>query len=92
MEYQDDRTDKERETHQDIVLMTDTFMSGWGRADGGTSYAGWACRPEHVNQVKRWVCGRGESRNVEVVDGDFRPQGIGHTHIYVVNDGHPSIQ
>ena len=92
MEYQDDRTNEQKKTHRFIVAMTDTFMSGWGKAENGTSYAGWACRHEHIEQVEQWVRSRGDAKRVRIVGSDWRPRGTGHTHIYVVNNGHPSIQ
>ena len=88
----DDRTPDERKTHVWIVAGTDSFLSGWGRAKGGVSYAGWACRWEHLNQVEKWVRNRGDMKRVRIVGGDWRPGGQGHTHIYVVNDGHPALQ
>ena len=93
MELRDDRTAAQRETHTVIVLWADSFMSGWGRCrDGGTSYAGWACRPEHADTVERWVRSRDEMKRVRVVDRDYTPGTLkGHCHIYVVNDGHRAL-
>lgn len=87
MVFQDDRTPEQRKTHTLIVLMTDSFMSGWGGAGRGPSYAGWACRPEIVDTVERRIRARGEARRVRVVLGSYRPRNIeGHCHIYVAND------
>ena len=93
MILQDDRTAAERETHTVIVLGTDSFMSGWGECrDGGTSYAGWACKPEHLDAVERWVRSRDEMHSVYVENGDYiPPQVSGHCHIYVVNDNHRAL-
>ena len=40
MIFQDDRTPEQKKTHTLIVLATDRFMSGWGMAKNGVSYAG----------------------------------------------------
>ena len=53
MKRVDDRTSEEMKTHQIIVAGTDSFMSGWGEAKGGVSYAGWACRLADVYKVER---------------------------------------
>ena len=91
MKMQDDRTPEERETHHVIILGTDTFMSGWGKAQGGVSYAGWACRPEDRDRVERWVRNRGDQIRVREVGNDYRPRGRGHCHIYVVREGHRAL-
>ena len=91
MEYIDDRTEQERETHQLAWVGTDTFLSGWGEAAGGLSYAGWACTPATDSRVERWVRNRGDMQRVRLVALDgYRPD-CAHCHIYVVNSGHPSI-
>jgi hypothetical protein len=93
MEYVDDRTPREKFTHNTIVLGTDSFMSGWGKAEGGLSYAGWACKDEHINQVERWVRKRGDMKRIRIVSGNYRPTGkSGHCHIYAVNEGHSSLK
>jgi len=91
MELQDDRTEEERKTHCWIIAMTDSFMSGWGRAKNGISYAGWACEYTHLDQVERWVRNRSDAKRVRIVGTNWRPRGEGHTHIYVVDAGHPSL-
>ena len=87
----DDRTKEQRATHNWIVAMTDSFMSGWGRAKNGTSYAGWACRGEHLEKVEAWVNSRTDAKRVRIVFGSWRPRGEGHCHIYVADTGHPAI-
>ena len=88
---EDDRTPAERETHRYGVAMTDAFMSGWGGAEGGASVACWACRPDDLHVVEQWVRRRGEARRVRVVElKTWRPKAK-HVHVYVVNDGHPSL-
>ena len=107
MKLVDDRTEEQCKTHTWLVVMTDRFMSGWGEAEGGVSYAAWACKYENLTQVKAWVRSRSDAMRVRVVtDGTlvlpananrpsytykYRPKGTGHCHIYVVNEGHASL-
>jgi len=84
MIFQDDRTPAQRLTHPLIVMMTDRFLSGWGLAGSGPSYAGWACRVELVDQVKQRIRQRSDATRVRVVGRSYRPpRGSGHCHIYV---------
>jgi len=86
MIFVDDRTAEQKQTHRYIVLMTDRFMSGWGQAENGPSYAGWACRDGYVAQVEARIRNRSDAMRVRVVSGDYRPpKGPGHCHIYVAN-------
>ena len=52
--YVDDRTQEQRATHTIIVWGRDRFMSGWGQARGGYSWAGWACEPKDADRVESW--------------------------------------
>jgi len=89
MERQDDRTPEEMHTHTVLVVGTDSFLSGWGKAAGGLSYAAWACKPEDMHTVERWVRSRGDMRRVRVTCDPYRPsRGCAHLHIYVVRPGH----
>lgn len=94
MTRQDDRTPKEMETHTWLVIGTDRFLSGWGGAEGGLSYAAWACRPEDGQEVFNWVRRRGDMDNVqESVDSPsehYRPS-CAHLHIYTVGENHPAL-
>lgn len=92
MEIVDDRTPEQKKTHRIIIGMTDSFMSGWGRAEGGKSYAGWACKSEDNYKVERWVRHRGEAKRVRTLLDTWRPKGIGHCHIYVVGENHPALR
>lgn len=92
MKLVDDKTDEQRETHKWLIVGTDSFMSGWGEARGGKSYAAWACRDEHRGEVLSWVEGRSDMKRVREVYGEYRPSGQGHCHIYVVEDGHPALR
>ena len=88
----DDRTAEQKQTHPVIVAGTDTFLSGWGEAKNGTSYAGWACRVDDLASVERWVRSRKDMKRVRIVGGDWRPRGAGHTHIYVVHERHSALK
>ncbi len=90
---QDDRTAAECVTHTCFVKGRDTFMSGWGGAEGGTSYAVWCCRPQDHAPVWEWVKARTDMVNVTT---NFNPDTYklkrgDRLHIYVVDGGHPSI-
>lgn len=88
----DDRTEEEKETRPILVVGTDSFLSGWGLARHGSSFAAWACRSEDVNQVESWVRSRSEMKRVRIVLAKgYRPKGRVHLHIYVVNEGHPAV-
>ena len=93
MRLQDDRTPKQVKSHPVIVMGTDDFMSGWGAAEGGPSYAGWACRREDANTVERWVRARGDMKRIRLVSGNGykAPSGPGHVHIYVVDGDHAAL-
>lgn len=90
--FQDDRTIEQKKTHRLAWMMTDSFMSGWGGASAGLSYAGWAFEDKDSMSAERWVRSRSDAKRVRLVilDG-YRPSGAKHTHIYVVTDGHPAL-
>jgi len=92
-EFQDDRTEAQRQTHTLAWMMTDSFMSGWGHAKNGLSYAGWAfAGAQDGLAVERWVRSRSDSKRVRLVALDgYRPTAAKHTHIYVVEPGHPAL-
>jgi len=93
VKIQDDRIEGcARLSHTVLIAALDKFMSGWGKATGGKSYAVWACKPEHADAVEKWVESRDEMKSVKRVGPEWLPSGEnGHCHIYVVNDGHPSL-
>ena len=84
MILQDDRTPEQHVTHNTIVMMTDRCLSGWGKARGGLSYAGWACPDGELSRCESWVRSRSDATQVRIVDGAYRPPSrSGHCHIYV---------
>jgi len=69
----------------------DRFMSGWGGAKGGRSYAYWACSVEDMHLVEAWVKNRGDIRLKMFNKRDG--QGKNHCHIYEMNrDRHPAFK
>jgi len=90
---QDDRQDGEYPHHTELVIGRDTFLSGWGQAEGKISYAGWACRLEDLETVREWVESRSDMKDVKNVESLWTPSGSNwHFHIYVVTDGHTALQ
>ena len=88
----DDRTAKERLTHPCLVIGTDRFMSGWGEAEGGLSYAAWACKAGDEGACMEWVERRRDMTRVRVVYDSprypYRPfRACAHLHIYVWKGG-----
>lgn len=92
MEMEDDRTEAEKQSHCCLVGGTDSFLSGWGKAEGGKSYAFWACKPDDEWRVLRWVEKRGDIKRIRIVGKGYNPSGNGHCHIYVVAENHPAVQ
>lgn len=91
MELVDDRTPEQKKSHKWLIIGTDHFMSGWGTASGGKSYAAWACEEKHKDKVFDWVSGRSDMKNVREVYGSYYPRSCAHCHIYVVEDNHPAL-
>ena len=88
MQIQDDRTEEQKSTHQILIGGTDKFLSGWGKAQGGKSYAFWACPNTwgELRDCERWVRSRPDIIRVRtVLSESYRPKGVGHCHIYVYN-------
>ena len=81
--FKDDRTAEQKQTHRLAIVGTDTFMSGWGEASGGMSYAGWAFKDGEESQVWGMMAARSDMQRLRLVllDG-YRPNAA-HTHIYV---------
>ena len=85
MQFVDDRTEEQKQTHPYLIGGTDSFMSGWGGAEGGNSYAFWACTPEDWTWCNRMVNEREEMKRVRQVSSDYRPnsRNCAHCHVYV---------
>ena len=81
----DDRTAEQRLTHTVFVRGVDKFMSGWGAAQGGTSVAAWACRPEDLPVVEARVRSRGDLSRITVTRRFRASPGCAHIHIYVAD-------
>lgn len=95
MIIKDDRTEAQKTTHRYLVVGTDSFLSGWGHAAGGASYAAWACETsEEVDKAMAWVEGRSDMQRVRFVIENpsrgytYRPKAhlCAHLHIYVWTD------
>ncbi len=90
---QDDRSFEQQKTHTILITATDKFMSGWGEAKGGNSKCAWACRPDQDWQrVYEWVKSREEMRRVGIKNGGTWYPNAAHSHVYVVEDGHPALR
>ena len=92
----DDRTPEQQISHHWLVIGTDSFMSGWGEARDGASYAAWACLPKDVDKVEQWVSSRHEMKRVRVTidrpGARYRPKHCAHLHIYLVHKYHSAIE
>ena len=91
MKRSDDRTEDQRRTHTVLIVGTDSFLSGWGEARNGVSYAAWACQPKDADRVERWVRSRSDMKRVRVTGDPYYPKGTGHLQIYVVDEKHNSL-
>jgi len=89
MNVEDNRTPTEKLSHRWLVVMTDTCMSGWGRARAGASYAAWACDTlEAAERVADRVRKRCDSSRVRIVhEGGYRPR-CAHFQVYVIDEDH----
>lgn len=90
---EDDRTPEQKQTHTVLVKGRDSFLSGWGMAETGYSVAAWACKPDDMFKVDRWVRDRGDMQYVAIVDDTYKPpRSTAHYHIYVVKENHPALR
>lgn len=87
------RSVAEKRTHYLGVAGTDTFLSGWGRARGGSSVMVWAYDPEETDGdvILMHVRARSDMRSIHAVDlRKYRPGGgCVHLQIEPVGEGHP---
>ena len=91
MKTVDDRTEDQKETHYILVTAIDTFMSGWGGAEGGVSKCAWACDTmERAKFVYQWVESRKEMKRVNLTT-NWNPRNAADVHIYVAEKHHPAF-
>lgn len=93
MIFKDERTEAEKSTHAVLIGGLDTFMSGWGPVEGGTSYAYWACTGHDKSMVMAWVDSRDEiiRSELDTILGTEANESPEHCHIYVVRAGHRAL-
>ena len=70
----------------------DTFMAGWGGAEGGRSFAIWSCSASDADAVMAWVESRGDIERPRVITGTLTTKPKDHVHVYNVNHNHISLQ
>lgn len=80
----DRRNDAQKETHRYLVVGTDRFLSGWGRAEGGASFAAWACESySEAQAMEKVIRARGDQKRVRIVHAkNYRPK-CKHLSIYL---------
>lgn len=86
-EWNDRRTSDQFMTHIWGVIATDKFLSGWGKARGGTSVAIWACSSwDDAERMESIIARRGDMQRVRIGDlRKYRPgRGVAHVSVYVV--------
>ena len=81
----DDRTPQEKFRFNRGVAAYDTFLSGWGMAEGKASIAIWACEEKDLPAVKKYVKSRPDMTRVKavVLDNHYTPPQNALVHIYV---------
>ena len=92
----DRRNDEQLRTHRYLVIGTDRFLSGWGQAAGGNSYAAWACQTlTEARAVAEVIRARSDMKRVRIVHdsrgqarGAFRPDSryCSHFSVYVASE------
>jgi hypothetical protein len=96
MTIDDKRTEEQKKTHTLAVVARDSFLSGWGRAEFGTSRVAFAVNPAEVNidRVFNWVKDRPEMKNASVIDlTTYKPaRGTVHFDIVVIHPQHPAAK
>lgn len=85
--FRDDRTEEQKSTHVWAWVGTDAFMTGWGHARAGKSYAGWAFPDGYSSGVESFVRSRSDMKRVRLVYlPDYRPARCHDVHIYVADE------
>lgn len=100
--HNDDRTEEQKSTHTNLIVMEDSFMSGWGRCEHGKSYAAWAYEDHNVDTVVDWVSSRSDCKrwwddclggSTVFCEENGEPlKDHDAFHIYVISDGHPATK
>tara|TARA_Y100001972_G_scaffold96053_1_gene118399 strand:- start:392 stop:703 length:312 start_codon:yes stop_codon:yes gene_type:complete len=95
---EDRRTEEQKQKLKYFVMGTDTFLSGWGRAKDGISYAVWFCETKEQRQkltyfvksrsdMKRVLNGSSEQFESLLKRKPFMDR-ANHISIYVCDENH----
>ena len=79
----DKRTQEQKDNHDFLVVGTDSFMSGWGCASKGSSYAAWGCSGDDLDDCMDRVKSRSEMKRVRYVGTDYRPNPAYCAHLSI---------
>ena len=71
---EDWRTPEQKAATIAMVVATDRFMSGWGKAQGRSYFAVPVTDPDHLHIVLENMEDRDEMLRVRVVGNDYRPR------------------
>jgi len=80
---QDDRTEEQVKELPFLVGGRDRYLSGWGKAKDGGSYAYWACRASDVRPALDVISQRHDLTRVSILAHIPRRKPSDHVHIYV---------
>jgi hypothetical protein len=82
MEINDTRTKQEKKNTIGYVVATDKFLSGWGKARGGSSVFALAItNPDHLDICMNRMKDHSDFKNVRFNLRSWRPKGEGHCRI-----------
>ncbi|MEE8465776.1 MAG: hypothetical protein V3S68_04810 [Dehalococcoidia bacterium] len=91
-EIQDERSEDQKLTHRLAVVGTDRFLSGWGKAEGGASYAAWSFTDGEEASCLAQISSRPDMMRVRVVTlAGYRAAGAKHLHIYIYRPRAPEV-
>jgi len=77
--------------HDCFIGGIDTTLSGWGGAEGGRSFAIWACTYFDADLVMEWVKSRCDIKKPRFIAGSLTTKANDHVSVYVVGPGHPAL-
>ena len=77
--------------HDCFIGGIDTTLSGWGGAEGGRSFAVWACTDSDADRVMEWVKSRCDIKKPRFIAGSLTTRANDHVSVYVVGPGHPAL-